>query len=656
VLREEIDFAALPAATPPRVRALLRRCLERDPRLRLRDIGEARIALDPAAPAAVEAAGGASPAAASSALRRWLAVGVAGALVLLGVLAGRASRRAPVPAATVRATLEAPAGWGVHLLNRSLAFSPDGRQLALALSKGGIPAAETQLALRALDRLEATPVAGTGDASYPFWSPDGKAIGFFADGKLKRLDVESGSIRTLCDAPSGRGAAWSPRGTIVLAPVAAGALAEVLAAGGAPRRIACADGAECHQRLPQYLPDGRRVLFYWDRGAAGPEDPATPSGAYVWDPERPEPRLVLAGDSEALYVHPGFLAFVREGNLLVQPFDLERLEASGEPRTVAVNVAFNPSRFTGPYAFSPLGDLAYQTAATEVPRQLAWFDGEGRMSAPIGSPAGYRWLNPSPDGRRALALIGAAVVPHSVWLVDLERGLRTALLPDLTMDVGAWSADGKMIAVALTWAEKIVFQGVDGAMAPREFKAPADSEVLAPLFLPDGSGILFSQRSSRGDKQSDVMLLRFAAGAEPSPLLTGPAIETALSFSPDGRWLLFRSVAPPRRELYVAAFPDVTRRWLLATGTTLSPAWRSNGEVLYADEQGRFFTVALRQRADALEIGAPQPAFGSLRLADRVAPAAYVRARDRLLVATAVGEAEPAPLVLLTGWQGALGR
>jgi Tol biopolymer transport system component len=652
VLRQEVDFAALPVDTPQRLRALLRRCLERDPKNRLRDIGEARIALDPAVLFAVEApvaAGGAAP---WSTGRRSALVGGAVVLVLLGMLAGRALRRSPeVPRAT-RSVLELPTGWAVDSLNRSLAFSPDGRQLAIAVTKGG-RGGESRLLLRTLDHLEARPLDGTAGASYPFWSPDGQSIGFFADGKLKRLEVESGSVRTICDAPSGRGASWSPRGTIVFAPVASGALAEVAAGGGTPTRVACAADAECVQRLPQYLPDGRRALFYWER-----ENASSPSGVYLWDPDQPEPRIVLAGETEAVYVSPGFIAFVREKNLLVQPFDAERLETSGEAKPLAGNVSFNPLRRTGPYAFSPLGDLAYQTAPGEPSRQLAWFDGTGKMLAPIGEPGAYQTLDPSPDGRRAAAILGTDIGSPSAWLVDLERGLRTALslggsIPEATF---GWSPDGKGLAVALAAERKIVVLDLDGGAAPREVFTRANTEVTSPMYLPDASGLLFSARSNVGDKQSDVLLLSFAEGAVARPLLTGPANEQALSFSPDGRWLLYRSAVPSRRELYVAAFPNVARKWLLATDTTDTAAWRSNNEVLYANAEGDFFSIALQQRGEALEAAPPRPALGTLRLADRVRLAVYVRAGDRLLVASDVGEAEQAPLVLVSGWRAALGR
>src|SRR5262245_23680503 len=305
----------------------------------------------------------------------WLAVP---AVLLFGALAtglGWSLRPEPVRQ-VMRVNIQLPPKTEIDKDNRSLALSPDGSMLAYAAFMGG---GRSRLWVRPLDSLQAQPLAGTDGATYPFWSPDGKMLGFFADAKLKKVPAAGGTVQTLCDAPDGRGASWSTKGQIVFAPEPYGGLRIISAAGGAPADLTTTDEAPSTHRLPQFLPDGRHLLLY-----AGLIGKADESGVADLDPPTKRLRRLATGKSGGTFVPPGYLAFVREGNLLAQSFDPDTLTLTGEPVPIAEKVQFNPARWTGCYAFSETGLLVYQGGSGLVQRRLTWFDLEGREQGVVG--------------------------------------------------------------------------------------------------------------------------------------------------------------------------------------------------------------------------------------------------------------------------------
>jgi len=318
VLRAEIDFAGLPASTPPSVRQLLRRCLDRDVKTRLRDIGEARIALDrsgkledvtPAAPARS---------------RPRLAWAVAAVLLLaLAAVSFVHFREAPPEARLVMTQINAPAKTSFDFSTgfNPPAFSPDGRHIVF-----GARAADgkNQLWLRPLDSATAQPLAGTENGRFPFWSPDSRSIAFFADGKLKRMDTAGGPALALVDAPNPFGGTWSPQGIILFAPNISGPLERVAAGGGAAMPVTTIAGRDYSHRVPWFLPDGRHFLFA-DQGSPGTPDVTLKIGAL----DSPEIRTVAPANSGAAYAG-GYLLYLRQDTLMAQPFDQKRLVTTGE--------------------------------------------------------------------------------------------------------------------------------------------------------------------------------------------------------------------------------------------------------------------------------------------------------------------------------------
>jgi hypothetical protein len=317
-LHKETDLGLLPAGTPRRVRDLVTNCLAKDKKNRLHDIGDARLELERAMREPRE------PDQRSGAARPWwrstggvavasLATIAAMSLAAAALLREDSRPTSPSPATPLRANLSFPKGLTLPDAARAVAVSPNGTQVAVLLEpKEGV--ASPSLYVRDLSRLEFRLLPGTDGATFPFWSPDGKSIAFFADRKLKRLDLSDGIVRVLCDAPAGRGGSWSSKGSIVFAPSAGGGLMIVSDSGGTPTQITPTTTPGESHRLPQMMPDGERFLYYVQNTAA--------DGVYAFDPATKLSRLVLPGWGEAFFVEPGTLIFARDDNLLAQPFDL----------------------------------------------------------------------------------------------------------------------------------------------------------------------------------------------------------------------------------------------------------------------------------------------------------------------------------------------
>ena len=273
-----------------------------------------------------------------------------------------------------------------------LAFSPDGSTLAITAS---IAQGKTQLWTRRLDALAVQPIAGTDDASYPFWSPDGTFLGFFADGKLKKMGLPGGAVQTICEAKDGRGAAWLADGTIVFAPEPNGPLYRVQATGGTPVAMTKVEGPRVTHRLPRNMPDARRVLFY--EGGEG-----SVAGAYIIDLSSGMTTLVVPGDSEARWVPPDWFVYVNGRQLIAQRRSLDDLRPLGEPIPIAENVRFIVNRHTGNFALSDNGALAYSVGIRGVRSRLTWFDLNGKKLSTVGEPAPIDGFSLSPDSARAI--------------------------------------------------------------------------------------------------------------------------------------------------------------------------------------------------------------------------------------------------------------
>jgi len=608
VLREPIDWKALPAATPPPVRSLLERCLERDPKQRLQAIGESRIALERTiASSAIRAAGGALvetpragwPARLFPALAALFLLSTA----VLGVLLWRGGRR---ESREIRSTLNPPEGT-VFVVDTTqpgpAALSPDGRKLAFT-ARGAD--SRVRLYVRALDSSEANPLPGTEGAQYPFWSPDGRFIGFGADQKLKRIEASGGPPSILCsvtDFP--KGGAWSPTGVIVFAPAAGGPLHVVSENGGESKPLTKLDakrGDNSH-RLPFFLPDGRHFLFLARLTSALP---AEGHQILVGSLDGGEPKELLRSPAAAEYAS-GRLLYLRDRALMAQRFDPNRLALEGEPRPVAENVTVLTGAAKAIFSTSQAGILVVQIGAPVVlGAQLEWVDRTGKLLGTLVDRAPFDEVCVSPDGRSvAVSAIDLKAGTHDLWICDVARNLKTRF----TFEAGEeltprWSPDGRWLAYVSgrsgkqsLYRKQVAGSGVEELLfASESVKIPSDVS-------PDGKLLAFHDLGT--ETSFDIWILPLTGERKPFPFLKTNFSEGNAVFSPDGKWLAYSSNESGRFEVYVAPFPGPGRKWQVSAQGGAYPAWRQGGrEILYQELQtNRVFSVPVALRGDAPDFG-----------------------------------------------------
>jgi eukaryotic-like serine/threonine-protein kinase len=643
VLRDTPDFDALPAATPPPVRRLLERCLTRDVRARLRDIGEARIALETTASADDDA--GAPPKAPVAARTRliWMAASfAAGAALVAGAWAVLGAGR-EAPAAPGRADFAITLPDGVSLVDEAgrIAVSPDGRQVVFAASKD-----DTQMLwMRPLDGTEVTSLPGTKGARQPFWSPDGAFLGFFAGGKLQKLEVATGAVQVIADGMvNPAGATWNRDGTIVVCPVMEGALFRVSAAGGTPAPLTTLDqgNVESNHLWPSFLPDGRHYLFQ----VFGLKD----SGIYAGQLGSDARTRVMAQtslDLTSVAYASGRLVFVRDHALVAQPFDPDRLALIGDAVRLASGFGIGgPGRTR--FGVSQNGVLVYQPEGEPPMRQLVWVSRGGARLGPLGAPAPlFHTFAISPDGR-TIAVSHDTEPETSIWLIDVARGTETRFTS------GSYSADpvwgpkgGQLGFVSVRDTPPNPFVRTLGGAEQR--LARVGEEVVLTSWAPDGKLVIGAMRNVTTGE--DLFLFPTSGDKPPEPFLQTPFNEFDAQISPDGRVVAFTSNESGTNEVYLTSFPSAGRHLRVSASGGTTPRWRGDGRELYL-QAGADIMAASVTPAPAggfPDIGGPHTLFTLPADTDTwaVAPDG-----QRFLVATLVHPAVPAPVHVVVNWLG----
>ena len=662
VLKTDPDWDLLPSDVPPAIRRVLTRCLERNPKLRIRDIGDARFELDEAARGG--ATGAAIPADGSIPVvgargGAWLpwTVALLGAALGVGLtLNSMRARSSGMP--SVRAYVLPPEGvtFAFDGATGGAVISPDGRRLAFVAGGAVSP---RRLWVRSLDSLTAQPLEGTSGASYPFWSPDSRFLGFFAQGKLEKIDTFGGPSQVICATGEARGGTWSAEGVIVFAPAVSSGLQRVPSAGGTPTDVTKLDRAhgQTSHRWPVFLPDGRHFLFW----AGSPESAAqTTSGIYVASLAGGEPRFVVHADSDGLYAPPGFLLYILDQTLMARPFDAGRQELTGEALPVAELVSNPESYRLGRFTVSQDGTLVY-LAGQPVRRQVTWLNGTGAEVGTVGEPASISGsIRLSPNGQ---ILAEPVQDPQSknvdIWLVDLARGVKTRFtFAPADDDAPVWSPDGSRIA----WSSNakgtldLYVKSSSGA-GDGELLFASDSDKAATDWSRDGRFITFTQLGVNGTG-ADLWILPMSGDRKPYELLATQFNEGNGMFSPDGRWLAYQSDESGTDEIYITPFPRASGKWQVSQGGGEAPSWRSDGlAVYYATPDGRLMEASVTARTSAVEVGTPHEfskaqitGFGSHNWNYAVVPKG-----DRVLVVRSVQTA-PTPLTLVTNWSAGLRR
>ena len=654
IIERDPDFTALPPRTPQAILKLLRRTLEKDRKRRLADVSDARIEID-------DALAGTPPetsaAVASGASVREGIVWALGATAVLaiGVLAIPATlyfrRVVPEPMVTRLDVVTSPTTDPF-----SFALSPDGRQLVfVANGENG-----SQLWLRPLDQVQAQPLAGTAGASYPFWAPDGRIVGFFADGKLKRVDLTGAGVQMLADAPSPRGGTWSPNGVIVFAPAVADPLLGVPASGGTVTPVTRLLAGQGSHRWPQFLPDGRRFLFLTATGQ--PEA----QGVYVGSLDGREPTRVMPAAAAAVYAPPGYLLLVSQGVLTAYPFDAARaIVGLDHPIQVDQPVGTDDGAFHSAFSVSVQGVLAHRPGAA-ASRQLVWVDRTGKVLGTVGQPDENALGNPAlaPDEHR-VAVTRVVQGNVDVWLMNLDLEVPSRFTFDPTIDSAPiWSPDGSQVIFRSTRNGSYDLFEKPTTGTADEHPLLETPQAKSPLDCsPDGRFLLYSVQDPKTG--SDLWALPLTGERKPFGVSRSSFDEIEGQFSPDGQWLAYASNESGRYEIYVRSFPEAGEKRQVSASGGMQPRWRGDGhELFYVAPDGRLMAVpiSLARGTPALEARPPVPLFqtrlasgANLATAGFQARPQYAVARDgRFLMLINSNEALMSPITIVQNWQAAL--
>jgi len=599
VLTREIDWTALPPNTPAGVRHLLRRCLDRDSRNRLRDIGEARVAVGPAdsAAAPAEAADGRARA---RGISPWVAVLGGVVATFGGVAVGRMAPRTEKIQAKPQARFALDTGQ--PLLTSSwhqfggVAISRDGQRLAYVASDGTVD----RLYQRRMDSLETRALPETAGASNPFFSPDGTWIGFFAERRLKKVSVEGGAPVALAPVHDNRGGSWSDGDEIVFAPDAGGGLQRIPAGGGSPGPLTELDVSrgELSHRWPSFVAGANAVLFTMKTKGLQTFDDARIAAVSLASGER---RNVLDGGTGASYSSTGHLVYARAGALLAAPFDAVRLAVTGPPFTALEGVSHSMGTGSAHYALSRTGTLASLPGSVDVDnRMLVRSDRQGRMETLTRETRPFIMVRTSPDGRRLALWIGTA--DDEVWTYEIERGILARLAQGATNPV--WSPDGEWIVFSGTVEDDLARVRADGSGAPEPLLKRKRSQIPSSI-SPDGRLLAFTEDTP--ETGSDVWT--FSLDRRETHLVLGTRFnESAATFSPEERLLAYVSDETGHNEVYVQPFPGPGARRQVSVGGGTSPAWgREQGEMFY--QNGTAMMTAFVRTTPSLQSSPPRKVF-----------------------------------------------
>jgi Tol biopolymer transport system component len=578
----------------------------------------------------------------------WAAAAVVG---LAGFAAAWLLRR-PVPGPVMRTSIELPPRMDLEASNTSLALSPDGTMLAMTATGAD---GQRQLWLRRMDGFGVQPLPGTDDATCPFWSPDSKFIGFFADHKLKKVPAAGGTAQTLCDAVDGRGASWSVDDVIVFAPAPFGGLWKVPAAGGTPTPVTRQEKAGATDRLPWFLPDGKRLLFF-----SGTSD--TTGDIECLNLESGKRTLVAKESSEGRYAEPGYLLFVREGNLMAQPFDASSAKIRGEAVPIVEHVRFTLVRWSGNFSVSATRRLVFQSGGVARKAQLTWFDVEGRELGKVGEPVNVVAVSISPDAKRAAATIlgGTGGLSPEVWLYELDRGVSSRFVfGDQGTYSPVWSPDGRQVAFAKVGGG-IAVKNADGTSEPKVLWA-SKTNTWPLSWSPDGKRIVFMIQDPKSGGL-DLWLLDLAGDQKARPLIATPAEESSAAISPDGKWLAYTSNESGRREVYVVPFPGLGEKRQVSTAGGEFPGWVGDRRIFFVQPlSNKLFAVDVEARGTSLSVGAAQLLFGG-----KAPPQGQITALTgslglspdgkRLLAAVPSDEGASSELRVVSDWTAELGK
>jgi Tol biopolymer transport system component len=531
------------------------------------------------------------------------------------------------------------------------AISPDGRSLVFAAVD---PLGKRLLWIRHLDAITPEPLTGSEDATFPFWSPDGRSVGFFANGKLKRLDLEGGSALTLCDAPGGRGGSWSAQNVIVFSPGVRGGLQQVTSSGGSPIEVTSIEGTPfTSHRWPQILPDGQHFIYLATETPKPGEQDQSAIFIGTLNSQR-APQQVMRSRSQAVF-SAGQLFFLRDRTLWAQPFRVDSGRFDGAPTAVARDVLDDPTIWRSIFTVNEAGTVVYQTGLAGT--ALTSYDRDGHDLGPLGENGIIFDVNLSPDGSRIAVNRGD---PADIWVYELTRGTSLRLTFDPRNEITpVWAPDGRSLAYSRVENEgqvSVMEVSASGG-EPHQLLPPGDYAVTD--WSADGRYLLL-RRGSLLVGPGDIYEVPLADLGHPRPLLETPFAEYHARFSHDGRWVSYVSNESGRDEVYIMRFhaPDNNQsspraagsRFRISTNGGVLPRWRADGaELYYVSPDQQVMAASIDSRGETIAVKQVVPLF-----AINPKPVGWVydvTPDGQRFVVNSLGDEGRRPLVLVTNWQ-----
>jgi Tol biopolymer transport system component/predicted Ser/Thr protein kinase len=634
VLTKDPEFGRV----PPKARKLIQSCLEKDPKKRLRDIGDGSRLLDepPAARSGVP----------SRVIPVWAAA-LAVVLAVMTVIGIVLFTRTPQSAPALRYNIALENATSIQ----SFAISPDGHYLAMAAEVNG----KSQLWLRALDSLRVQPLPNTDDAKSPFWSPDSREIGFFAQGQLKKIAVTGGAAISLCDAPDGFSGSWSRDNVILFSrDVEGAAIQRVSASVGVPNDVI--KGKDL-SRYPTFLPDGRRFLYHIN--AAAPSE----RGIYLAALDGKESHRILAEDS-SFVLTPGWLLFVRANTLIAQPFDAAAGRVVGGPIPLVESVSYSTTTKYARITSSQNGVLLYEANRASGRMQMAWSDRSGKLLGTVGSPATVFDPAISPDEKRIVFRQVPSSSLADLWLWDVNRGTGQRITTDPSINGGPhWSPDGDRIVFSSNRGNGDIYIKAAGGTGEDQLLLTTAHLKFVSDWSRDGRFIVYSETDPKTRQDIWVLPMEGMTAGKPIRFLGSEFNEALGQLSADDHWMAYTSDESGQREVYVRPFPSGDGQWKISIGGGDQSRWRADGRELYfVRADGMMMAVPVKAALGPklmFEPGTPQPLFEThLAQTGRGGVFEYDVTPDgkRFLLDSTVEGSTAAPLTVVVNWAAGLKR
>jgi len=653
--RDPAPISATQPMSPPALDRVVKTCLAKEPDERFQTVHDVKLQLKWIAEGGSQS-GVPAPVAARRKNRERALAAAAVVFAVAALVFGFAYFHHPVSEApSVRSSILPPenTSFAGGVAASGYAFSPDGTRLVFsAQSVEG----KSGLWMRPLNSLSAQELSGTENGALPFWSPDGQWVGFFADGKLKKVPAAGGSAQVICDAPVGRGGTWNAQGVIVFAPTIGGPLFRVSANGGVPTPVTQLDASagDTTNRWPDFLPDGVHFLYVGRQVS-----PNQPSAVYVGSLDSFAHKKILDVFSEAQYAAPGYLVFGRNTALFAQRFDVSSLSVVGEAEPIAgdVNVQINMLR-TG-FAVSQAGQLLYFSTGGASDIELIVTDRSGKELSAMEAAEKSNNLRLSPDGEKlAVSETDALNAGGAIWIYDLRSKIRSRF----TFGAGlasspTWSPDGSQVALGSTrgGAFNVYVKPITGA-AEEKALHPSPEDERPQSWSADGRFLVMDSRPRSRQSTPEIAVLPLAGDGKPFSYLNASYANSGGQLSPDGRWLAYVSYESGRPEVYVTAFPQAKGKWQVSSTGANTPRWRHDGrELFFCRTDGILMSAEVTAEKDSFAVGSVK-ALSERRIFQTFYSATYDVFPDgqRFIMAAVKPEAIHAPLTLVTNWQAEL--